>query len=223
MAAKDGVKMIVTIAERGSGSELAKYYEKHHVKCSFQCMGKGTASSELLDVLGVGSSEKDILISVAGNVTTDRLLDRLDSALQGKTFGKGIVFDVPVTGLNNIIATVLLSEQPESSGGNTMDGKADNSLILIAVNQGHTDDVMDTAREAGARGGTVIRSRWAGAEDEGQFHGISVHSEKELIAIVATSEKRNAIMEMVNLKHGLKTEAGAIVLSMGIERMVRLA
>ena len=104
-----------------------------------------------------------------------------------------------------------------------MDGKADNSLILIAVNQGHTDDVMDTAREAGARGGTVIRSRWAGAEDEGQFHGISVHSEKELIAIVATSEKRNAIMEMVNLKHGLKTEAGAIVLSMGIERMVRLA
>lgn len=223
MAAKNGIKMIVTIAERGSGSELAKYYEKHHVKCSFQCMGRGTASSELLDVLGVGSSEKDILISVAGNVTTDRLFDRLDNALQGKSFGNGIVFDVPVTGLNNIVATVLLNEQPESSGGDTMDSKADNSLILIAVNQGHTDDVMDTAREAGARGGTVIRSRWAGAEDEGQFHGISVHSEKELIAIVATAEKRNAIMEMVNLKHGLKTEAGAIVLSMGIERMVRLA
>ena len=104
-----------------------------------------------------------------------------------------------------------------------MDGKAENSLILVAVNQGHTDDVMDTAREAGAGGGTVIRARWAGAEDTSQFYGISVHTEKELVAIVATAEKRNAIMEMVNLKHGLKTEAGAIILSVGIERMVRLA
>lgn len=223
MAAKDGVKMIVTIAERGNGSALAKYYEKQHVKCSFQCMGRGTASSELLDVLGVGSSEKDILISIAGKVAAERLLDRLDNVLQGNSFGNGIVFDIPVTGLNSIIATVLLNEQPEGNGGVHMDGKAENSLILVAVNQGHTDDVMDTAREAGARGGTVIRARWAGTEDTSQFYGISVHTEKELIAIVATAEKRNAIMEMVNLKHGLKTEAGAIILSVGIERMVRLA
>lgn len=224
MAAKGGIKMMVTIAERGRGSELAKYYEKHHVKCSFQCMGRGTASSELLDVLGVGSAEKDILISIADNMATNRLMDRLDNnALQGKSFGQGIAFDMTVTGLNNIIATVLLNQQIEGNGGEQMDGKTENSLILIAVNQGHTDDVMDTARQAGAGGGTVIRSRWAGAEDDGQFYGISVHTEKELIAIVATTEKRNAIMEMVNLKHGLKTEAGAVVLSVGIDHMVRLA
>lgn len=223
MAAKDGVKLIVTIAERGSGNALAKFYEKHNVNCSFQCMGHGTASSELLDVLGVGSSEKDILLSIAGKMTADRLLDKLDNELQGNSFGNGIVFDIPVTGLNSIIATVLLNEQPEGNGGISMAAKAENSLILIAVNQGHTDDVMDTAREAGARGGTVIRARWAGAEDTSQFYGISVHTEKELILIVATDEKRNAIMEMVNKKHGLKTEAGAVICSMGIERSVRLA
>lgn len=104
-----------------------------------------------------------------------------------------------------------------------MEEKADHSLILVAVNQGHTDEVMDTAREAGARGGTVIRARWAGTEDVSQFYGISIQSEKEIIAIVAAGERRNAIMEMINKKHGLKTEAGAVVCSVGIDHSVRLA
>ena len=103
-----------------------------------------------------------------------------------------------------------------------MDVKADHSLILITVNQGNTDDVMDTARQAGARGGTVIRARWAGPDDTSQFYGISVQTEKEIIAIVTETEKRNAIMEVINKKHGLTSEAGAVLCSVGIDHMVRL-
>ena len=80
---------------------------------------------------------------------------------------------------------------------------------------------MDTARQAGARGGTVIRARWAGPEDTSQFYGISLQSEKEIIAIVAAGDLRNAIMEMINKKHGLKTEAAAMVCSVGLEHYVK--
>ena len=104
-----------------------------------------------------------------------------------------------------------------------MEAKTDYSLILVSVNQGHTDDVMDTARQAGARGGTVIRARWAGPEDTSHFYGISLQSEKEIIAIVAAGELRNAIMEMINKKHGLKTEAAAMVCSVGLEHYVKFS
>lgn len=222
MADKNSIKLVVTIAERGRGKALAKFYAQQGVFCSYQCMGRGTASSDLLDVLGVGTTEKDILICIAARQNTEKLFARLDGDMQGETYGNGIVFDMPVTGLNSLIATVLLSGQ-ERTGGMEMNQKTDHSLILITVNQGHTDAVMDTAREAGARGGTVIRARWAGPEDTSQFYGISVQSEKEIIAIVASGDRRNAIMEMVNKKHGLKTEAGAVVCSVGIDHSVRLA
>ena len=173
-------------------------------------------------MLGVGSPEKDILISLTGAVLAGRLLEKIEETDMRK-WGSGIVCSVPVTGLNSTIATIFLHEQDGRTGGNNMDEHKENSLILIAVNQGHTDDVMDTAREAGARGGTIIRARWAGAEDDGQFYGISLQSEKEIIAIVAPREQRNAIMEVVNKKHGLKTEAGAVICSLGIDRMVKLA
>ncbi|NBK92288.1 DUF1538 domain-containing protein [bacterium 1XD21-13] len=37
-----------------------------------------------------------------------------------------------------------------------------------------------------------------------------------VVAIMASAETRNAIMETVNIKHGLKTEAGAMICSVGI-------
>lgn len=64
-------------------------------------------------------------------------------------------------------------------------------MILIVANHGHTDEIMNTARAAGARGGTILRSRWAGPEDTEKFYG-------------------------------MKTEAGAMICSVGIDQMVRL-
>ncbi len=223
MADNEKIMLLVTFAERGMGTKLAKLYAKQGITCEFQCRGRGTASSDLLDILGVGSTEKDILIAYAAGKNAERLLYMLEHELEGAAHGKGIVFTLPVTGLNNLITTVLLDENENRVGGYQMEGKTDNSLILITVNQGHTDAVMDSARQAGARGGTVIRSRWAGEEQDSKFYGISVQTEKEIIAIVAGTEKRNAIMEMVNKKHGLKTEAGAIVCSLGIDRMAHLS
>lgn len=222
MAEKNSIKLVITFAERGRGKTLAKLYGKQGVFCSCQCMGRGTASSELLDVLGVGTSEKDILICLAEQENVKRLLNRMDNEAEG-AYGSGILFDLPVTGLNSLVAAVLLNGRNKESGGMGMEGKTEHSLILILVNQGHTDAVMDTAREAGAGGGTVVRARWAGPEDTSQFYGISVQSEKEIIAIVAADDRRNAIMEMVNKKHGLKTEAGAVICSAGIDRLVRFS
>lgn len=223
MAEKDSIKLVITFAERGMGKELARLYERQGVCCGYQCRGLGTASSDLLDLLGIGTTEKDILINLAPKAKAERLLYGLDHELLGAVPGKGIVFDMPLTGLNNMIAQVLLNSMDGGTGGVRMESKTDHSLILVAVNQGHTDAVMDTARQAGAGGGTVIRARWAGGEDVNQFYGISVQSEKEIIAIVADGNNRNTIMEIINKKHGLKTEAGAVVLSVAIDHMVRLA
>ena len=101
MADKKGVKLIVTFAERGRGKALAKLYAGQGVFCSYQCMGRGTASSDLLDVLGVGTAEKDILISYAAKETAERLLHKLDSESQGAAYGNGLVFDMPLTALSS--------------------------------------------------------------------------------------------------------------------------
>ena len=97
-----------------------------------------------------------------------------------------------------------------------------HSLILVTVNQGCTDAVMDTARSAGARGGTVIRARWAEAGEIQKLAGITLQAEKEVLAIVATEEDRNAIMEAIDKGHGMRTPDQAMVISLPVDQTARL-
>ena len=95
-------------------------------------------------------------------------------------------------------------------------------LIVCIVNAGFSELVMDAAKEVGARGGTVIRARWAGSEESEKLYGITLQQEKEVIAIVSSGEKRKNIMEAVNEKHGLSTEAGAMICSLRIDQITKL-
>ena len=52
MQSKEIIKLIVTIVERRQGAVIARQYSQTGSFLHFQCSGYGTASSELLDVLG---------------------------------------------------------------------------------------------------------------------------------------------------------------------------
>ena len=81
---------------------------------------------------------------------------------------------------------------------------------------------MDTARSAGARGGTVIRARWAEAGEIQKIAGITLQAEKEVLAIVAVDEDRNAIMEAIDRHHGVQTPDQAMVISLPVDQTARL-
>ena len=65
MKRPEQLAIIMTIVERGSGSKLIKLYNKQQVFTHLRCEGTGTATSEIMDILGLGSSEKDIILSLA--------------------------------------------------------------------------------------------------------------------------------------------------------------
>lgn len=218
-----GMKLLITIVERGQGSEISKLYSDNQVFWHYQCAGRGTASSELLDVLGFGTSERDILLSTGTDTAVERLLYELNNDLRAVVGAKGIACSMPLTAINNLLATLIFEQQKEGEEERMSTEKGGSySMILVAVNQGHTDEVMDTANRAGARGGSIIRARWADAGVHEKFYGISVQKEKEIIALVVPAGSRNKIMESINREHGMTTEAKAMICSVGLESVVRL-
>ena len=224
MRKPEQMTLIMSIVERGSGSKLVKLYNKNQVFTHIRCEGQGTATSEILDILGLGGSEKDILLSITTHAAARVLLDRLDDELRGAAPGRGIAFTMPLAAVSSLIAAYIdLKTKSESEGSEPMDNQQKNSMILVTVNQGYTESVMETARKAGARGGTIIRGRWAGDESFAQSSGITtLQAEKELIFIVVPTEIRNRIMDAVSKEHGLRTEAGAMVTSIGVEQLVHI-
>lgn len=227
MAAKrpDPMAVIMSIVERGSGGKLVKLYQKNQVFTHIRFEGLGTATSEILDILGLGGSEKDIILSMTTRSAAAALLERLDDELRGAAPSRGIAFSIPMTAVSGLLAAFIdLRTKPENEGSGTMDNQQKTSMILVTVNQGCTGAVMDTARKAGARGGTIIRGRWAGDESFAQASGITtLQAEKELIFIVVPTDLRSGIMDAISREHGLRTEAGAMVTSVGVEQLVHLS
>ena len=97
-----------------------------------------------------------------------------------------------------------------------------HSLILIAVNQGYTDAAMQTARKAGATGGTIIKARLDSEELSETFRGISFDSEKEILVILAPDSIKEDIMNAVNTEHGLRTEAQGMVCSIAVDKAFKI-
>ena len=66
------------------------------------------------------------------------------------------------------------------------------------------------------------KGRGISQEELANAVGVSRQAEKEIIAIVVPRELRSAIMENINREHGLQSEAGALVFSLGIDQLVHL-
>ena len=67
-------------------------------------------------------------------------------------------------------------------------------MILCVVNAGFSDEVMDAAREAGARGGTVIHARGTANKEAEAFFHITIQPDKDLVMLlVPASIKDGAV------------------------------
>lgn len=221
----EAMKLMISIVERGQGKGLQKLYRSRHIPLHLQCAGRGTATSEIMDILGLGSSEKDVLISWAAASAAVQLLSQLNGELRETIQASGIVFTLPISGLNSLVAA-LSAYQAENLKkelrGDPQVERAENSVILISCSRGCTDEIMSTAKAHGARGGTVVKARLAGQEDLEQAYDMELEEEREILAIVVPTQLRAPIMEAVNSAHGLRSKAQCMVCSLPIEDLIRL-
>lgn len=216
------MKAMVTIVGRGDGLALTRLYQQDGVTLHIQIAAVGTASSELLSLLGLTNSERDLLLSFGPAPVIDALMDKLDDDYRGVLRARGIAFSLRLSGISAAVAAAL-SRTDRTEGGNAMSSEKEYNLILAAVNQGCTDQVMQAACKAGATGGTVVRGRWVGADHLEQFHGITLQDEKEILAIACPKELRSAIMDAIAAGHGLGTDRQAVLFSLPIDRWVKLS
>ena len=98
-----------------------------------------------------------------------------------------------------------------------------HEVILCIVNSGFSDEVMDAAREFGARGGTVIRARGTASQEAEKLFNIAIQTEKEIVMILIESKLKNDILHAIYKKVGLNTPGQGIAFTLPVESVVGLS
>ena len=96
----------------------------------------------------------------------------------------------------------------------------DYQMVICIVNTGYSQVVMDAAREAGARGGTIIHGRGTANREAEKLFQIAVQPDKELVMIIVKNEIKDTVMIAINAKAGLETNGQGIAFSLPVDRTV---
>ena len=204
---------MISITDRKVLNKYEEIYEENNLHVMYLSLGYGTAANEILDYLGLESSEKAVTFSVLEEETWLAVKKKLKIDAPGG----GIAFTVPLSSIGGRKTLQFLLEKQdyqkkeESTLQNTT-----HELIVAVAEQGYTELIMEAAREAGAYGGTVIHAKGTGMQAADKFMGVSLAVEKEMVFIVAKTEQKNPIMQAIMEKAGLNTKAKAITFSLPV-------
>lgn len=165
--------LLIAIVNRGHAERFFAIARKEGASGGTIIPAKGTASNSILAALGLGDTSKEIVLILLD----DKLAHNILNAVRKEDKIQGVV--------------ALLGEEE-----NNMDNKW--KMITVIVNTGYADDIMDAARKAGATGGTVTHARGTGTAEDAHFLGVTIVPEKEMIMILAESEKAQAIVDAIS-------------------------
>lgn len=214
-------KLLVSIVNPSDEHKLKEILDDSSVALAFTFTGTGTARSAVLDYLGIGETEKSIVISLIPESDEERVMQQIRAKMSLYMVGRGISFTVPLSGISEIVANGLSG----AAANKIVDGKKimtnedrKYDLIIAAVAAGRVDEAMEAARSAGAAGGTILRARSLDNAKAEQFIGITLAVEQEILLILAKRESKLAIMQALSERVGLKTEAGGVIFSLPVDR-----
>ena len=223
--------MIVLITKPEDGRALSRAEKALGLPIAYQLRGQGTANSEILDIVGLEGTQRMLSLLLVGGEKLSQVLELLNRQLRLSRRGHGIAVALRVNGMQETIRKILedrdmrardMKVRDMKEGEGMTDKDRSYSMILVAADQGYSEDIIEAARHAGARGGTVVRGRRQGGESVMTLLGMSNQEEQEFIMIIVGADRRGAVMEAVASSFGLASPAHGGALSLPVEAAIGL-
>ncbi len=217
----DCLELLLTICERRHAEDFLQILRRHEIGLAGTLLCRGTATSDVLDLLNLQASEKTLLAAAVSGAALPPLMKDFRHDLYIDIPGNGIVLTVPLSRIAGQRTLALLTHrQPFERRSETEEASmalsTEYELVVVIADEGHTDRIMDAARSAGAGGGTVLHAKGTGADYARQFFGVTLAGEKELLLIVSPERKRDGIMKAVVAAAGPATRAHGVVFSLPV-------
>lgn len=183
--------MVTFILSPPSAKKCLSLAKEQGVENIFVLRGKGTVNNQTLQLLGIKRQDKVVLNMMLDAKKARTFLNRTSEELALHKPNHGIAFLTPIErmvyGEEEMSANSMMDILPEEED-------MQYKKLTVVVNLGMAEEIMTVAREAGARGGTILHGRGTGAQVPEKLFGIEIEPEKELLLILATEDVMNSVI-----------------------------
>ena len=106
------LKLLITVVDRQKGEFYLDVISQFDVNCQMALGGLGTATSELVELLGL-EPHKAVILSVVREDRVDEIMNTLEDKFATIRNGKGIAFAMPLSGVIGVNMYRFLSDRRE--------------------------------------------------------------------------------------------------------------
>lgn len=184
-------QLLITVVRRTRGDRVVELVRDAGATGSTIFLGHGVSGNSFLRLLCLGDTEKEVIFTLAPPELMPAIIEALHTApdLCRKVPGIGFTIDVKKFFRSGS------SQACQPSGAAPM--ATSHQLICVIANSGYAYDIMHVARQAGAKGGTLLKARGTANRDDSSFFGITIVPEKDVILILTKNEEAPAILNAV--------------------------
>lgn len=102
MEVKLKLHMLFIIVDRKKGSKITDLLDDKGLHFHLIFLGRGTANSDVLEYLGLGESEKDIIVSLIKEELVEDVFEILKHDFKLENPAYGVAFTVPVNSVGGL-------------------------------------------------------------------------------------------------------------------------
>jgi len=189
----------MTIIRKADEKEFIEFYLSHGAAPIYSSICQGSANSKTLDLLGLEKSEKMLMQSIVPHNKLAELKDKLIREMEIDRPDRGVALAIPLSAIasRRVLSHIIKDEAEENIYIESDERKINMELIVSICAKGHSDEIMDAARKAGARGGTIVKAKGTASTGTDKFFGMAISDEKEITYIVARKDARSDIVKAI--------------------------
>ncbi|WP_373894259.1 P-II family nitrogen regulator [Virgibacillus natechei] len=222
-------KLLVTIVKKEKAKKVIHASKKAGAQGGTAFFGKGFRVSDRHRFLGIPvEREREIILTIVKtDVFPDVMNAIIDAVHLNRPFqGIGFVIDMKkVSGIAHMVGLNAETEETDNEGGyDIMDEqKVMYDLIMTIVNKGDAEKVVDSSKEAGAEGGTIMHGRGTGIHEKARLFHIQIEPEKEVVLTLIRKEKTDDVLAAIEDGAKLNEPGKGVAFVVEVEKTVGIS
>lgn len=188
---------LYVIVDCGLGGKIIKTAKQNGVLGATVFLEKGTIENRLLDILGLCTVKKEMVLMVTEQAIAYDALEILRGKYHLDKPGRGIAFCIPIA--NVFGARCYEGNLEENEKGRGMEETMYRAIFTI-VDRGRAEYVMEAATQAGAKGGTIINARGSGIHETNKLFSMEIEPEKEMVMVLSEKGSVDSIVSSIRQK-----------------------
>lgn len=214
--------LLILIVNCGLGSKASKIAKENGAKGTTTFLGHGTESNKLLKFLEISDIRREIVLVLTDSSVKNCLIEIFRDEFHLEKPNHGILFSIPVNGILGASTCSYCNGEVKNTETYTTGGGHMHDAIMVIVEKGSAEDVIDSATSAGARGGTIINARGAGIHETAKLFAMEIEPEKEVVLIISDSDKTEKISHKIKSDLDMDSPGKGIMIILPVNEAIGL-